>query len=167
MALKMLFQAMAELVRLHKELRALSLEKTELLKSNDMEAFSLLLKKESKLARLIEKTEQERQQAAQEFMNAEGGSEENGMVTMNDVLDRLTDSYKEPLLTLRTSLLQEITKLQEQETLNRTMINDSLQFVQLTLDLIQPDPEAVHYSRPGDQPKKQRSEGFSTFDSKA
>ncbi|MFB4165211.1 flagellar protein FlgN [Alteribacillus sp. JSM 102045] len=164
MSVKAIFETMALLVQQHKELNTISAKKTEYVKANDTKSLAALLKKESKHIRAIEKTERNRQDAVADFLHSRDEKETKGTVSI--LLKHLPESYHEPLLKLQEGLLQEMEKLRKKEALNRTLVEDSLRFVQITMDMIQPDPEAVHYNHPGGTDKDNR-EGYSMFDSKA
>ncbi|WP_158736819.1 flagellar protein FlgN [Alteribacillus sp. YIM 98480] len=164
MSVKTIFEAMALLVRQHKELNVISAEKTELIKANDTKKLAILLKKESKHIRTIEKTEKDRQDAVHQYLSSKGETKAEGTVSV--LLKHLPESNHEPLIKLQESLLQEMGSLRKKEALNRTLVEDSLHFVQMTMDMIQPDPEAVHYTHP-DNAENDQQQRYSIFDSKA
>ncbi|MFD2705632.1 flagellar protein FlgN [Salibacterium lacus] len=164
MSVKAIFETMARLVQQHKELNTMSARKTELIKSNQTKELAELLKQESRQIRAIEQTEKERQEAVDSYLKSREAGETEGTVSV--LLQYLPEGHHEPLLQLQQGLLQEMASLRSKEALNRQMVEDSRQFVQMTLDMIQPDPEAVHYSHPDEQKPKKR-DGFSIFDSKA
>ncbi|RSL29954.1 flagellar protein FlgN [Salibacterium salarium] len=164
MSIKAIFESMALLVQQHKELNAMSAQKTELIKANQTKELSQLLKKESKHIRTIEQTEKSRQEATMAYLKDKTEEETEGTVSV--LLKYLPEDYHDPLLKLQEALLNEMGSLREKEALNRTLVEDSLQFVQMTLDMIQPDPEAIHYNHPEGKETTKR-EGFSMFDSKA
>ncbi|MFZ4451065.1 flagellar protein FlgN [Salibacterium aidingense] len=165
MSVKAIFETMALLVQQHQELNKLSAQKTELIKANDTKELADLLKKESKQIRSIEQTEKKRQAATTVFLKEKGETDSEGTVSV--LLKHLPEDHHDPLLRLQEALLAEMAGLREKEALNRALVEDSLQFVQMTLDMIQPDPEAVHYTHPEGRDSEDRPEGFSIFDSKA
>ncbi|MGY4688913.1 flagellar protein FlgN [Salibacterium sp. K-3] len=164
MSVKAIFETMARLVQQHKELNTISGRKTELIKANQTQELAELLKEESRQIRAIEQTENERQKAVASYLEAKEAGETEG--TVSDLLYYLPEDHHDPLLQLQEGLLQEMASLRSREALNRQMVEDSRQFVQMTLDMIQPDPEAVHYSHPEDNSRERRN-GFSIFDSRA
>lgn len=164
MSVKAIFETMAQLVSQHKELNVISAEKMELIKANDTKKLTALLKKESKQIRAIEKIEKDRQEAVTAFLHTKKETGAEGTVSI--LLKHLPKDYHEPLIKLQEGLLEEMEQLRKKETLNRTLVEDSLHFVQMTMDMIQPDPEAIHYNHPGGTATDRR-EGYSIFDSKA
>ncbi|WP_240374384.1 flagellar protein FlgN [Bacillus piscicola] len=164
MSIKAILEAMVLLIQQHKELNELSSQKMELIKANDMEQLSELLKNESKLIRVIEETERTRQEKMSVFFKERNIGETEG--TVSNLAKHLPAEHQGPLFKLQENLLQEMARLRQTEALNRRLLEDSLHFVQLTLDMIQPDPDAVHYSHP-DRKEGKHPEGYSIFDSKA
>ncbi|RSL35127.1 flagellar protein FlgN [Salibacterium salarium] len=164
MSIKAIFESMALLVQQHKELNTISAQKTELIKQNQTKELSALLKEESKHIRRMEQTEKKRQEATASYLHDKEETQSDGTVSV--LLKHIPEDYHDPLLKLQDALFQEMTSLRKKEALNRTLVEDSLQFVQMTLDMIQPDPEAIHYTHPEADGTEKR-EGYSTFDSKA
>ncbi|SDH19465.1 FlgN protein [Alteribacillus persepolensis] len=163
MSVKAILETMALLIKQHQELNVLSREKTEWIKKNDTKQLVDVLKKENKHIRMMEQTETQRQQAVRTFLYNHGETEKEATVSL--LLTYVSKEYHDLLLQLQERLLAEMQKLRQQETLNRALVEESLQFVHMTMDMIQPDPDAVHYRPPGDDDNRQS--GYSTFDSKA
>lgn len=164
--MKAIFELMALLIKQHQELLHISTEKTEWIKTNNMEKLNALLKEESKKIREIEQTEMKRQQVVAQFLKKQGVNKDEA--TISELLEYIPEKYHESLRKLQQALLEEMGALRKRESLNRALIEDSLHFVHLTLDMIQPDPEAVRYQHPAKETSDPDSnENISIFDSKA
>ncbi|MDA3130947.1 flagellar protein FlgN [Aliibacillus thermotolerans] len=162
--MKAILELMALLIKQHQELLQLSSQKTEWIKTNNMEELTRLLKEESKKIREIEQTETKRQQAVANYLKEQGENKEEATIT--ELLEYVPEKYHEPFRTLQQRLLEEMTALRKKESLNRALIEESLQFVHFTLDMIQPDPEAIRYQHPSKE-TTETNDNFSIFDSKA
>lgn len=155
---------MALLIQQHKELHQLSLKKTDLIKRNDIHQLHSLLKEESTLIRKMEETERARHKATLRYLEERDNNCPEG--TVSELVKYLPEGYRNPLVKLQENLLLEMTRLREREAMNRMLLEDSLHFVQMTMDMIQPDPEAVHYTHP-ESKGGENVKGYSVFDSKA
>ncbi|KQL52982.1 hypothetical protein AN964_05295 [Heyndrickxia shackletonii] len=155
-----LIEVLEKLSKLHESLYKLSLEKTTIIKGNDMESLQQILKDEQTHITAINTLEVERQRLAKEFLHTEKD------VTISDCIEAAPIELKEKLSTLKTKIVEIIEKLKEQNELNQSLIYLSLQYVNMSLDMIQPKPESYTYGRPN-QPKAPQKPSFTAFDSKA
>lgn len=155
---------LADMIKLHKIFNELAIEKTGIIKKGDMPALDQLLKKETLLIKQLKKLEQDRLFVVNEYLSNKGMAKED--VTMDELIESATLEEQDVLQRLQKGLLSEIKMLQEHNELNQQLIQDSLRFVNLSLDLIAPDPEEVNYQRPTQKGYSEGS-GRSIFDSKA
>ncbi|MEK4027931.1 flagellar protein FlgN [Pseudobacillus sp. FSL P4-0506] len=158
MAAHKLIDVLDKLDRLHVLLLELAVKKTDVIKKNDMDGLDQLLKDEQKFVAAIHTMEQERQRAAAVLTG-------NNESTMTECIAKLEANEKNALLSLQSTLHETIKRLKEQNELNQQLIYQSLQFVNLNLSMINPQPEQPTYTHParsGAQHKKQ-----SMFDSQA
>src|SRR5690606_31139911 len=128
---------------LHEALLKNALKKTEVLKKGDVDSLQEIMREEQKLTTAITMMESERQTAAQSFLKQNG----DGEITMVDCIAAATPEAAATLRALQEQLVSVIDKLQEQNELNKQLIFQSLQFVNMNLDLLQPDREAAAYGR--------------------
>ncbi|GIN19613.1 MAG TPA: flagellar protein FlgN [Bacillus bacterium] len=147
--------------QLHGNLLKNALKKTEVLKKGDVDSLQEIMREEQKLASAITMMENERQTAAKVFLKKNGESQ----ITITDCIAAATPEAAETLQALQEQLVSVIDKLQEQNELNKQLIYQSLQFVNMNLDLIQPEIESATYGKP-DVNKQQTKPGKSFFDSK-
>lgn len=147
----------------HEILLSISKNKTEQIKLGDMDELSKLLMKERKQIQVIAQLEEERQQLVEQIFTNLMIEEEQKTVT--NLLNYLEDGEeKEALLQIVTNLVEVITVLKENEQLNEQLIEQSMQFVQLSLDMLQPSMQQINYH---DKKQENKSAKRSVFDSKA
>lgn len=147
--------------KLHEKLYDLSLAKTELIKKGDMEGLQSILKDEQTFVAAIQTMEVKRQESAKQLL----GKEDESEITLTDCIAAVTEDQKDSLDALQSNLISIIEKLQAQNELNQMLTHQSLQFVNMTLDMLQPRQEAMNYSRPDQQTAKKPA--VSLFNSKA
>ncbi|OIK11431.1 flagellar protein FlgN [Bacillus sp. MUM 13] len=155
--------ALQKLIKLHKSLNNLAQRKTDIIKEGDMDALSQLLMDEQKHIKAIELTENERERAVQGYLLKKG--QELNIMTISDVIEISSDKEKALLEALKAQLLEEAHMLKEHNYLNQQLIYQSLQFVNLTLDMLRPRNQNFNYEKPVQQKHSQASTGM--FDSKA
>lgn len=149
MIVQPLIDGIEHLLQLHRDLLTLAKQKKGILIQGDMTALQQLLKEEEQLVRKVQVAEKERIDKGQEV------AEKLAIPLQDLTLSKLLDMAKgNPLLQAR---LQQIDKefptivqhLQQQNQQNGQLIEQSLQFIEQTLDLIihnDPD-EPAHVSR--------------------
>lgn len=161
--MQLLYETMQKLVALHEELVQISNHKTEEIKQGDMDKLSQLLMQERKQVQAINQAESARQKIVEDLFTQQGADDQertmsNLLVYMECVED------KERFERIMSSLIDIIIKLREVEKLNQDLMAQSMQFVQLSLDMLQPSIQRMNYD--GKQ-GVQESPKQSVFDSKA
>ncbi|KAB2332667.1 flagellar protein FlgN [Bacillus mesophilum] len=146
-----LITAMENLLKLHKSLNELAIKKTDIIKAGDMPALDQMLKDEQSHVAAIEKMEQLRQAACSKVVQQE-------KPTLEDCLPFLEEDIKNKALTLKDSLVKEVEALQERNQLNQQLIYQSLQFVNMSMSLLQPQSvQNFNYTNPkSNQSKPQK-----------
>lgn len=158
-----LYEAMQCLVDLHVDLVEISQNKTEEIKQGDMEKLSKLLMQERKQVQLISQKESERQELVEKFFVEKNA--ENEEQTMTNLLAFIDDeTEKVEFEKVMSALIDAIVELREIEQLNKELMEQSMQLVQLSLDMLQPSINRMNYD--GKQ-NIQESSKRSVFDSKA
>ncbi|GAE26510.1 flagellar protein [Halalkalibacter wakoensis JCM 9140] len=159
-----IIQLMERLIELHEELIETAQKKVDLIKTGDMRSLETLVREESKLTRKLETTELLRQKVVRTFLLEKGEVTENA--TISDVKLFVTDVEKETLVQVQMKLVSLVEKLREQNNLNQSLIEESLRFVNLSLDLLRPHKEDISY-HPNSKEDEPYDTGHSIFDSKA
>jgi flagellar biosynthesis/type III secretory pathway chaperone len=124
----------------------------------------LLKDEQSHLAAIVQMDNQ-RQVAVIQYLTDQGRSVPANP-TVGDLLNATPDVDKKSLEEARDRLLHAIHDLKWQNDLNQKLTYQSLQFVNLSLDMVRPTTESVNYSRPEISGIKAAKEQV-TFDSKA
>lgn len=151
-----LFKMLDKLLKLHKSLYQIAVEKTEVLKKGDLEALNNLMKNEQSHISAIQMVEKDRVKLMQELLP---GKKE---ATLQKCLTFFEGSDKEELEALQEGLTQELLELKTVNDLNQQLLEQSLQVVSLNLDLLVPNNPA-NYSKD----EKEDMPNLSIFDSKA
>ena len=157
MTLQPVIVIMEKLLALHEGLLQLAVKKTDIVKSGDAKELQQLTKEESKFVKAIGQLEQERL-----TLTANLGTG----ATISELIEKATDSEADKLLQLKNKLTDVIKQLQERNELNEGLLQQSLQFVQVTLNSINPEPTSVTYEGAATG-KKPAAPTRSMFDSKA
>lgn len=158
-----LLTTMTTLIELHESLLSVSKEKTERLKENKIEDFNHLLKIERKHVQALEQIEKKRRQEASDLAVTLGLSKEASVTELIEHLPKEED--QRALEEKATMLLSYLVDIKQQEDLNRQLLKQSLQFIQVQMDMMEPSVESLTYGnkKAEHDPKAKRS----VFDSKA
>ncbi|UOR11670.1 flagellar protein FlgN [Halobacillus amylolyticus] len=152
---------MERLRQLHDSLLALSSKKTEALKSNDTEALQGILAQERKHVQAINGLEKKRMAVVAEWAVASGFM--NEAPTVSEILAAVEGVERERLQEAYDSFIIVLADLKQQEVLNAELTKQSLQFINVSLDLLQPSLNQMNYGKPAGTVEQKRS----VFDSKA
>ena len=146
MSTEAICSTLAMLERMHKSLLELAIKKTEIITAGNIEALDQMLKDEQAHVAAIDKLEQQRQKQVTDYLEAKGFASTD-KATVADVIEAAEQqTEKETLSAVRNRLLQIINDLKKQNDLNQKLVFQSLQFVNFTLDALQPRPEQINYS---------------------
>jgi len=158
--IKPMIQVLTKLVDVHKSLLENARQKTEVVKEGSVEQLQMILVKERKYIQVLEQAEAEREK---EVENLQQGHPLNN-TTITEILNHIPNNEDKKELENQTVALTEmITSLKQQEQLNQALIQQSLQFVQLSLDTMNPSIKNMNYGNKQETSTAKRS----VFDSKA
>ncbi|WP_019153845.1 flagellar protein FlgN [Robertmurraya massiliosenegalensis] len=142
MSAERLFKLMEQLLKLHKSLLGIAVKKTDIIKKSDIEPLELVLKEEQKHIAAIRKIEEEREKSTSAlFPNLDSP-------TIKDCIEVMDGTEKQRLTEVANNLNNVLKELKEQNHLNQQLIQQSLHFVNVTLNLFTPQPESINYSPP-------------------
>ncbi|WP_078555830.1 flagellar protein FlgN [Bacillus alkalicellulosilyticus] len=165
MSVKNITEVLVDLITVHKTFRELGENKTDIIKKGDMSALDLLMKTELVHVHKLKKLEEDRLFVVGQFLQRKGLATEG--VTMEQLLQHVSPEEKNVLEKLQRALLAEIKGLKEVNEMNQQLLQDSLRFVNLSLDLLAPQQdEEVNYKKPT-RSGYAEEHGRSMFDSKA
>lgn len=166
LSLQSITQSLATLVNVHEKLIGISKEKTEVLKEGSAEDLQQLLIHEQKYIHKLELAEHQREIEVKTWFTNKQLMEEDYTITR--MLELLTnDDEKHQLEQAAVALTKEMTQLKENEQLNEALIKQSMQFIQMSLSMMQPTLEKMNYNRPKQQAQSSNVREHSVFDSKA
>lgn len=160
MSTQSIIAALQQLIEIHQDMIKLSEEKTEIIKEGSVEKLQKQLVREQKLIRLLEQAENNRQQEVISwYRQADRPLEE---ITITNILNVLEDEEERNALEeAAVQLANAVMKLKQQEQLNHSLLQQSMQFVQFSLNMINPTIENFNYGN------QQTGNNRSVFDSKA
>jgi len=165
MSITTILTSLDNLEKLHRSLLRIAYDKTAVIKSGDMEGLDKLLKEEQSHLAAILQTEGQRQGDVAQFLTDQGRSVPANP-TVADLLTIAPEADKQSLTEARDRLLHAIHDLKWQNDLNQKLTYQSLQFVNLSLDMARPRPESTNYSKTEISGQKTSKEQVS-FDSQA
>ncbi|CAG7655463.1 flagellar protein FlgN [Paenibacillus allorhizosphaerae] len=161
-----LTQLMTALNDIHANLLELAQQKKQILIKNQVDQLLEILKKENRLIKQVTDLEQQRVGVIGDFM-IEKGYKPNPRVTISDLTKIIFNiEEKKSLIDSQKQLLSTIRRLREVNAVNQQLIEQSLAFIDYSLDLIVGPPEdEVTYH-------KSKSQGYGTkwqglFDTRA
>ena len=165
MSITTILTSLDSLEKLHRSLLRIAYDKTALIKSGDMEGLDQLLKDEQAHLAAIIQMDGQRQRDVAQYLTDQGRSVSLNP-TVTDLLDVVPEADKKSLEEARDRLLHAIHDLKWQNDLNQKLTYQSLQFVNLSLDMVRPRPESANYSKTeinGNKVSKEQT----TFDTNA
>ncbi|MCM2981950.1 flagellar protein FlgN [Niallia circulans] len=152
--------SLKDILSLHEDLLQLSFEKKDILIKGDTDQLRVITGKEQKFIKAIQKKDQELQLNCNNFLGSEPMK-----ATLNDVIKMVDDQTKEILIEIKQKLVEVLGLIKTQNDTNQQLINQSLQFIEVSLDLLKPDIDTYNYNR-SETKNPYPKEGFSIFESK-
>ncbi|KLV17826.1 MULTISPECIES: flagellar protein FlgN [Niallia] len=149
-----------DILSLHEDLLKLSFEKKDILIKGDTDQLRAITGKEQKLIKAIQKKDQELQWNCNGFI----GSEQK-QTTLDDVIKTVDDQTKDILMEIKQKLVEVLGLIKTQNETNQQLINQSLQFIEVSLDLLKPDIDTYNYNR-SESKTSYEKERYSIFESK-
>lgn len=165
MSITTIIASLDTLEKLHRSLLRLAYDKMALIKKGDMEGLDQLLKDEQAHLAAITQMDVQRQRDVIQYMSDQGKPVRKDP-TITDLLDTVPEAERKLVEEARDRLLHAIHDLKWQNDLNQKLTYQSLQLVNLSLDMVRPRPESVNYSKTEINGKKASKEQ-TTFDSHA
>ncbi|WP_117148967.1 MULTISPECIES: flagellar protein FlgN [Paraliobacillus] len=165
MSMQEINASLQQLLELHQSLYSISKSKTDVLKDGDTDELQQLLKKEKKHVQAVNQIEKRRlEQVSAWATSNQLDLEEPNVTSLLEVVEDTTE--KQQLEDITTQLAEVLVNLKQQEQLNQQLTHQSLQFVQLSMNMIAPTIQSFNY---GNQNKlnSDKETKRSVFDSKA
>jgi flagellar biosynthesis/type III secretory pathway chaperone len=166
MSIQALIQVMEELNEHHLHLLEFAEQKKQVLIQNEVEKLNQIVNKENQWIKKVTQCDQRRVMIIGEFLISKG-YRPNAAITISDLIKLIFNAgEKQQIIDLQKKILQTIDQLKERNRLNQTLIEQSLMFIDYSLDLIIGPPEdEVVYHNPHQHNNGTKRSG--TFDSRA
>ena len=147
MSIENILHSLTNLNMLHKSLLEIAYKKTEAIKTGDMDSLNKLLKDEQAHVAGISQLEQQRQLGVTDYLRAKGIAPIDNPTVAHVLENTNTEKEKEQLSAARNQLLLTQGTHKDQNDLNQKLTFQSLQFVNITLDMLRPKPDQINYSK--------------------
>ncbi|WP_071393506.1 flagellar protein FlgN [Bacillus tuaregi] len=156
--------SLEQLLALHEELFAMAKRKTDIIKAGNVDELRTMTNEERKFTKTINETQKALLSYSRLFLLKNALSKETP--SLRDCLPFFKQQEKERVTNLQARLVEQVTEIQQQNDLNQQLLEQSLAFVNMSLDLLKPDHDSYNYERPNHQ-QPQTQLGRSLFDSNA
>lgn len=153
MIIQELIDTLRQMVGLHMKLSECANVKKQLIIENKVEDLTKLMGQEARLMRLVEQEDARRQETITRFLYQEG-IRLQGRISVSELAKLVHDRpLKLELLKMAAILTKCVKRLKEQNALNQLLIQQSLQFIAHSMDLMLGEPESdVTYRKPAPSP---------------
>lgn len=166
MTVQAIVQWLSQLNDIHLQLLELGERKKQVLIDNHVNELTHLTNQEANLMKQVAELEERWLAEIANFLEAKGYTPDPSM-TMSDFTKLIfNEDDKEALTAAQHQLLATVEQLKELNALNQQLIEQSLSFIDYTLDLMTEDPaDTITYENPTKQGKSGSGKGI--FDTKA
>lgn len=158
-----LIRILEKQLKLYTSLYGMALSKVDVIKKNDILTLNQMMKNEQKHITAITALENERLKELQQLFQTSTGT----IPTISECIEKANVEQKVILEDLYKNLTAILQKIKEQNALNQEMIQQSLQFVNYSLDLFQPRTKTINYGPPSGNKKAIPTGSRSIFNSQA
>lgn len=162
---KQFVQIIQAMTVLHEKFNKSAKEKLTVIKEGDMTALERIMKDESVLIQQLHKLEATRLHEVEVLAAGKGLVKED--VTIETLLPFFSEGERKEVEHWQDRLLSEIMELKQQNDLNQQLLEESLRFVNMSLDAMQPQSQFENYQVPNMKNKENTDTKHSLFDSKA
>lgn len=163
MAVGPILDVMSQLIVAHEQLLALGEQKTDIIVRNNVEELNKIVGKESRLAAHIAELDQMRITVVGQYLTAKG-YRPHPYITVSDIVKLIVKvEEKQKIQETQRKLFDIIKRLKAVNKQNQQLIEQSLAYIDYSIDLIvgPPDSDAI-YHHPEQQPIARRSGLFDT-----
>jgi flagellar biosynthesis/type III secretory pathway chaperone len=166
MSIQALVETMESLIEVHRSLLDLAKDKTPVLVENQVDKLNQIVNKESKLVKRVEELDLQRIQITGEYLMSRGYWPDS-RVTMTDFIKMIFKAEeKKAVQDVHQKLLAILMELKEINSLNQKLVEQSLAFIEYSLDIISgPFEDDTVYHHPAQQVGLYKKSGF--FDTRA
>lgn len=133
-----IIEPLEKLLKLQKSLLTVALQKTEIVKKGDLTAMQQILKDEQAHLSAIRSLENQ-------VLSISKSTSQKAHPTLTDIIESADGQSKVELLRLQAEFSELVTTLSERNKLNQNLLEQSLQFINLSLDLLVPSIDSYNY----------------------
>ncbi len=165
-------QQVADVLRrmdeLYRTLIELGVEKQKTIMANDVTALTQIMSKETRALKQAAEMDEMREQAVSEFLKEKGIRSQLNL-TITEMTRLVFDTEeKQMLLEVQGQLSTTLQELKHLNTINKELVEQSLTFIDYSLNLITSLPEdEMMYSDPSKQQQQSMQKSRSYFDTRA
>ncbi|NMO96613.1 flagellar protein FlgN [Paenibacillus lemnae] len=166
MAVDQLIKVLEQLNTVYSNMLTLADSKTNAIKENQVDTVVQIMNQESKSVKLVEQLEHKRAEVTQLFLHSRGikSQLELNVTELSKLVFDLEE--RERLLNIQSTLSGTLLRLKEKNDLNQQLIKQSLDFIDLSLDLLTGKPsQDITYQHPGERSSNTGRTGL--FDTRA
>lgn len=140
-SIQALLESMEKLQEAHEALLELAKAKTPILVSNDIDQLNMIVNRENKWVRAIAEANQQRIQIIGSYLISRGYNP-NPKITVGDLIKVIFKAEeKQALMEAQQKLVVTIEELKKENVINQQLIEQSLAFINYSLDLVIGPPE--------------------------
>ncbi|GIO92589.1 flagellar protein FlgN [Paenibacillus lactis] len=151
---------------LHRQLIEAGNDKKQAIIANDVERLAAVMNRENRLLKQVAETEALRQGAAEDFLREKGIRSQLQLTVTEMTRLVFNPDEKTELLDVQRQLMDRLTELKELNQINRELIEQSLAFIDYSLNLLVSRPEDDMLYKNPNQPST-AGKGRSMFDTRA
>ncbi|MDN4492194.1 flagellar protein FlgN [Ureibacillus aquaedulcis] len=167
MSVQPIISILEKLEKMHHSLLQLANQKTELVKKGDMDGLDSIIKNEQSHVAAIEVLEKQRQQMVTDYLRAKGIALSDTPTVAQVIEAAEVQEERNQLNEVSQQLKSVIVDLRKQNDLNQKLVFQSLQFVNMSLDMLRPRPQEINYSGKSTHGETTVAPKKSMFDSQA
>jgi len=158
--------SLEKLTEIHRDLLKISLRKTQAITDGLADQLQKVLQEEQiKIQHLIQAESKREKLVNQWFLKEDSLEKERTITNMLSLL--LDNEKKQRLEKVTIELTKAITQLKNQEQLNEALIQQSMHFIQTSLNMLKPSIQSMNYDRQQEKDKQKPLQDQSIFDSRA
>lgn len=166
LTIERIISSLEKLTAVHHDLLQISLNKTKAITDGLADQLQNVLREEQTKIQQLSQEETKREKLVEQWFLSEGHLKSERTIT--NMLDLLIDTTKKQRLEETTiELTHAITELRNQEQLNGALIQQSMHFIQTSLNMLKPSIQSMNYDRKQDKNKQKPLHDQSMFDSRA
>lgn len=158
--------SLKNLTTVHYDLLDISVRKTKAITEGSADQLQNILREEQTKIHQLSREETKRENLVEQWFGNQGHL--NSERTITNMLDLLIDkTARQRLENTTIDLTHAITELRNQEQLNAALIQQSMHFIQTSLNMLKPSIQSMNYDRQQDKNQEKPLHDQSMFDSRA